>query len=109
MKRIEVDPFTGITETFIKDGDTIKVNQHQDLQPFIDANQSQRNNCGRGWKEEFHKVASIPPLIIEMWNNELKSLGHKNSNCLSKEHSKWFIAKLNSSDFLKLRTKEGQI
>lgn len=107
-KFVDYDPYTGITETFEKDGDKIHIKQSMDLQPFIDSNhQGRRDN--KGWQGEWHKVASIPPLVIEMWNQELKEHGHTDCNCLSKENKVWFMAKLNNSDFIKLRTKEGKV
>lgn len=107
----DYDPYTGITETFYQDPMTgiIKVNKSQQTQALTDINQRQRIDAGTGWKETFHKVASIPLIVIEIWREELKAQGNSDPNPLAKCNEKWFIAKLNSSDFLKLRTKEGVI
>ena len=75
----------------------------------MDANSIDRNAASTGWKQDFHKVASIPPLVVEMWYNELKAAGYANPNPMAKENNVWLMAKLNSNDFLKLRTKEGNI
>jgi len=107
MKIVEIDQ--GIIETTICDNGKVIINRSKDDAPFLKANQEFRNNAVKGWREDLHLVASIPELVIEMWNNELKEKGHRNYNCLARENEKWFIAKLNSSDFAKLRTKEGKI
>ena len=77
----------------------------QDVAPDLDRNAEERNQKGGGenWKRDFHKVASIPLVVIEQWTKEL------GDNPLAKHNRKWFIAKLNSNEFLKLRTKEGRI
>ena len=107
----DYDPYTGITETFYQDPMTgiIKINQSQPVQLLIDNNKIDRINAGSGWKETFHKVASIPLVVIDIWREELKLMGDRDPNPLAKSNEKWFIAKLNSNDFLKLRTKEGVI
>ena len=108
---VDYDPHTGITETFHKDAMTgiIKLNKSQQTQSLTDINKRERIQSGSGWKEEFHKVASIPLIVIELWREELKAMGDRDPNPLAKSNEKWFIAKLNSNDFLKLRTKEGVI
>lgn len=110
-KIVDYDPHTGMTETYKRDQMTgeIKLNRSQDVDGLFRSNMAQRNAAGTGWKEEFHKVASIPLVVIEMWTNELKAAGYSNPNPLAKENEKWLIAKINSSDFFKLRTKGGRI
>ena len=107
----DYDPYTGITETFHQDPMTgvIKINQSQETQSLTDNNKADRIHSGSGWKEDFHKVASIPLVVIDIWREELKAMGGRDSNPLAKCNEKWFIAKLNSSDFQALRTKEGVI
>ena len=77
----------------------------QNVSPYLDRNAEERNQKGGGenWKGDFHKVASIPLVVIEQWTKEL------GDNPLSKRNRKWLVAKLNSNEFLKLRTKEGRI
>lgn len=108
---VDYDPYTGITETYHKDPMTgqVRINKSQDLQPFMDSNAIDRSSASSGWKGDFHKVASIPLLVVEMWTNELKAKGYSNPNPMAKENNVWLMAKLNSNDFLKLRTKEGNI
>jgi hypothetical protein len=111
QKIVDYDPHTGITETYQKDEMSGKISIHktQDITGLTNINTEERNNASSGWKEEFHKVASIPLTIIEMWREELKRAGYPDPNPLAKCNEKWFIAKINSSDFLKLRTKTGVI
>ncbi len=108
---VDYDHFTGITETFYKDpmSDVIKINKSKDLTASLDHIARERNTSGTGWKEEFHKVATVDPIIIEMWHEELKAKGVPNPYPLAPENKMWLIAKLNSRDFQKLRTKEGVI
>ena len=75
----------------------------QDVEPILDINQHKRNNASKGWKGDFHHVASIPVVVWEDWWREL------GSNPGSKENRAWLAAKLNNKDWCKLRTKEGRI
>ena len=112
MKVVEYDAYTGVTETFYQDPMTrqIKVHQSKDLSPLLKQNEIERNSAPTGWGgEKFHKVASVDPIVIDMWREELKAKGFDNTNPLAKENKMWLIAKLNSRDFSKLRTKEGVI
>lgn len=110
-KIVDYDAATGITETYKRDHLTgeIKVNRSQNVDPLFNVNAVERNGASTGWKEDFHKVASIPLIVIEMWTNEMKAAGFSNPNPLAKENEKWLIAKINSSDFFKLRTKTGRV
>lgn len=107
----DYDPYSGITEAFYKDPITgkISINKSKDLTNHFNQNATERNNAGTGWKESFHKVASIDTIVIEMWYNELRAAGYSNPNPLAAVNKSWLIAKLNSRDFRKLRTKEGVI
>lgn len=80
-----------------------------DVAPTFNLNTEQRNNAQTGWKGDMHHVARIDMVIIEMWRNEMKAAGHTDCDPLSRDNRKWLAAKLNSSDFLKLRTKTGRI
>jgi hypothetical protein len=100
---------TGITETFAKDGDRVYVGKTQDVNPFLKANTAEINNESGNFQGGWHKVASIPPIVIEMWTEELKAKGVNNPYPLAPENKNWLIAKLNSGDWSKLRTKSGRI
>lgn len=105
----EFDSFSGILETYSKDGTKTVVKRTQDVESIIDCNTIERNAMQTGWKGDFHKVASIPLIVIEQWREELKASGKPNINPLAKENKAWFIARLNNRDFQKLRTKDGNI
>jgi len=109
MRVIETDVYTGITEQIdIKNGHT-QIKTVQNIDDTLDVNNADRNNSGAGWKGEMHHVARIPMLMIQQWNNELKSEGANDTNIMSANNKKRFIAKLNDYNFSKLRTKTGRI
>jgi hypothetical protein len=109
-KIVEYDAYNGMTETFVKDNMTgeIKINKSQDVSGLFANNLEQRNKS-RGWQGDWHKVASIPEVVVIAWREELKAKGYNNPDPLAKENNVWLMAKLNSKDFIKLRTKEGVI
>jgi len=77
----------------------------QDVSQHLKANAHEYNTTEKGtkWKGNFHKVASIPEVVLAQWQKEL------GSNPLSKQNRKWLIGKLNSRDYFKLRTRAGTI
>jgi len=106
----DVDRFSGITETFQKHEGKSVIRKHQDVKSIIDANKRELNsNIGRNWSGDFHKVASIPLIVIDMWREELKASGAVDCDPLSANNKTYFIAKINSSEWSGLRTKQGQI
>ena len=109
MKDIDVQ--TGIIETFSKDNLTGKITIHkeQDVQPFIKANERALAAQTTGFKGNWHKMASIPPIVIEMWREELKARGDCDPNPLAATNKKFLLGKLNSPEWNKLRTKQGVI
>jgi len=111
MKRLlDYDQFTGIKETFEKDSNgRILIKKSQNIDSLLDLNTAEKNNNDKSFRGDMHKVASIPLIFIEMWWNELKEMGAPNPNPLAKENRAFFIAKINNSDFSKLRTKEGRV
>ena len=105
MKKVlSHDAVSGITETYQSNHDgTFTIKTSQDAAPFLADNASARSTADSGWKGDFHEVASVPPIVWNLWWKEL------GDDPGAKRNSKWLIAKLNSSDYLKLRTKEGNI
>jgi hypothetical protein len=105
------DSFDGITERFNKDKMTgdIQIITTQDVDPFFEYNKSQFDNATRGFKGDMHKMASVPPVVIEIWRGELKAQGADDTNPLSSKNRKFLLSKLNSPDWNKLRTKQGVI
>lgn len=105
----DVDPYTGITETFHKEGNKITIHKTADISRELAQNRVESNQAASGWKGQFHKVASIPPIMLEMWREELKAKGAPDVNPLSANNRPFLIAKLNNRDLRKLRTKEGNL
>lgn len=107
----DFDSFTGIKEEFRKDQMTgqIEIKKSQNVDGIFNANQAEKNANSSGWKGEFHKVASIPLIIIDQWREELKAKGSANPDPLATENRSFLIAKINSSEFSKIRTKEGRV
>lgn len=110
-KIIDYDASTGITETFIKDAGTgqIRVNRSQDTSIVTKITARERNAASSGWKEDFHKVATIPLIVVEQWQQELKAKGFDNPNPLAVENQAWLMRRLNDREHMKLRTKMGSI
>lgn len=96
-----------VTEIYHKDphDDKFHVEIVQDVSQYLKANKEDRDHSGTKFsnKSAFHKVASIPEVVVAQWWKEL------GSNPLSVENRKWLIAKLNSSDYPKLKTKDVTI
>jgi len=104
----DYDPNTGITEHFHKEGNKITIHKTADISKELKANRQDVTQAKSGWKGAFHKVASIPLIMIEMWTEELKAQG-KEPNPLATCNRDFLISKLNNRDFSKLRTKEGRL
>ena len=107
----DIDEQTGIIETFSQDKMTgkIHIKKEQDANPFLMANQHEFNNQSTGFKGNWHKMASIPPIVLEIWREEMKAKGVDNPNPLAQCNRKFLLGKLNSPDWNKLRTKQGII
>ena len=98
-----------LTETFHKDPhdpSKFHIEIAQNVSSYLKANSEDRathrrkSSYGKG---SFHKVASIPEVVVAQWWKEL------GSNPLAKENRKWLISKLNNRDFYKVRTRNGRI
>ena len=107
----DYNPYNGMTETYSKDQSTgaISVTSTQDSDPFFAYNKAQLDNATRGFKGDMHKMASIHEGVLLMWRDELKAKGADSTNPLSQQNRKFLLAKLNSPDWNKLRTKQGII
>ena len=107
----EIDYQTGIIETFSQDAMSGKISIHkeQDVKPFLESNKQEINNQTSGFKGDMHKMASIPPIVLEMWREEMKKQGYSNPNPLAVENRVFLKLKLNSPDWNFLRTKQGVI
>lgn len=82
------------------DGENTVYRIDYDVEEMINQNTDERNNAPSGWKESWHKIASVP-------NNIGQSVG-LDTAILSKDRkflAKWF----NDSDNAAWRTKHGRI
>ena len=86
----------------VKDGKTI-LTKSQDVEPILNLNAKALSNSSTNWKGDMHHVASIPLLVYEQWWKEF------GGDPMSPEHRIKTRARLNSSDWAKLRTKGGNI
>lgn len=106
MKRL-LSSHDDVKEIYHKDphDDKIHIQIVQDVAGYIKANQDQFNVTDKHttWKGDFHKVASIPEVVLAKWQKEL------GDNPLKKENESWLIAKLNSREFYRLRTRAGAL
>lgn len=106
---LDYDPFTGITEYFHQEGNKITIHSTGDAGARFEQNNIEKLNARAGWKESFHKVATVEPIMIEAWRMELVLKGADCTNPLSKHNRVFLLAKLNDRDYSKLRTKEGKL
>lgn len=98
-----LDSYDGMQEWVkTEDGKTV-LKKTADVGKELDLNAADRNSAQSGWKGDMHKVASIPLIVVEQWWKEL------GSDPFAKQNRKWLIARLNSGDWSKLRTKEGNL
>lgn len=109
---LDVDNWAGTVETFRRDKMTgkIEVKKIQDVDPIFSANKDEMNAIGNNtWKGDMHKVASIPWVIAEAWQNELKAMGAPHTSPFHGSNRPFLIAKLNDYNYSKLRTKSGRV
>jgi len=105
----DIDQQTGIIEKYSKQDGKIKVYKTQDVKPFLAHNKLHQDNASSGFQGDWHRMASIPPIVVEMWTEELKAKGADCCNPVSAQNRKFLLGKLNSPDWSSLRTKQGVI
>jgi len=107
----DVDNHSGIIETFQQHEGKNVIRKHQNTDAIFHANNAELNThaSGNNWKGDMHKVASIPLIVVDMWREELKAKGLHNCDPLHGDNRTFLIAKINSSEWSKLRTKQGRI
>tara|TARA_R110000744_G_scaffold121908_2_gene226758 strand:+ start:63 stop:404 length:342 start_codon:yes stop_codon:yes gene_type:complete len=107
----DADKYTGVIETFQKHEGKNIIRRHQNTDAIFNANNNELNthSSGNNWAGDMHKVASIPLIVVDMWREELKAKGLHNCNPLHNDNKTFLIAKINSSEWSKLRTKQGRI
>jgi len=106
----DVDKTTGIIETFSQVNGRNVIRKSQNTDRIIKANMEDvKNQASNGWKGDMHKVASIPLIIVDQWREELKATGARDCNPLSETNRNFLICKINSSEWSRLRTKQGRV
>ena len=73
MRALPVSQFNGITETLHFDDAerTFSLLRSQDAEPIIDANKrAQTSGDGFSPSRELRRVASIPPLVHQVWKQQ---------------------------------------
>ena len=109
IRSVEYD--AGIKTKYIQESDgKLTINNQQDVNPLLKRNKELYNH-DKGWvssEKEMKRVASIPPLVLQVWANEYN--GSRNWFALPKEiQRKIMRMKLNSSEFRYFRTAEGSL
>jgi len=108
-KILDVNSYSGITETFEEVEGKVQIHKSADISQELANNRRELNEKKSGWQGGWHKVASIPTIMIEIWREEMKKKGYPNVNPLAVVNRPFLIAKLNNRDLNKLRTKEGRL
>lgn len=101
MRRVfEKDPLTGITRYWRHNpgDDTAYLETEQEVGDVLDLNKRAYNDASTGWKQDMHKVASIPLAVYY----ELKRQGVLDDERRLK-------AWLNDPDNRAFRTKQGRV
>ena len=100
----------GIKTRYIQESDgKLTINNQQNLNPLMERNKKLYNhNSGYTSSKDFKRIASIPPLILQIWSKEYN--GSSNWFGLPKEIQKKIMkTKLNSNEFKYFRTAEGSL
>ena len=106
-----VEHNAGITTRYIQESDgKLTINNQQNVNPLLKRNKELYNhdNGYLSKEKEMKRVASIPPLVLQVWAHEYN--GSRNWFALPKEiQRKIMRTKLNSSEFRYFRTASGNL
>ena len=100
----------GVKTRYIQESDgKLTINNQQNLNSLLERNKRLYTaNSGYTPSRDFKRVASVPPIILEIWTKEYN--GSRNWFALPKEtQSKILRTKLNSSEFRYFRTAAGNL
>ena len=95
---------------YIKESDgKLTINNQQNLNPLMKRNKELYNlNDGYTASREMRRVASVPPIILQIWAKEYN--GTRNWWALPKDTQKKILrVKLNSNEFRYFKTSEGRL
>ena len=109
VRSVEYDG--GIKTKYIQESDgKLTINNSQDVNSLLKRNKNlyNHNNGYISAAKEMKRVASIPPLILQIWSKEYN--GTNNWFHLPKQIQRNIIkTKLNSNEFKYFRTSEGKL
>ena len=100
----------GVKTRYIQESDgKLTINNQQNVNPLLERNKKLYTaNSGYTPSRDFKRIASIPPIMLEIWTKEHN--GSRNWFALPKEtQNKILKTKLNSSEFKYFRTAEGSL
>ena len=100
----------GVKTRYIQESDgKLTINNQQNINPLLERNKKlYTDNSGYTPSKDFKRIASVPPIILEIWTKEHN--GSRNWFALPKEtQNKILKTKLNSSEFKYFRTAEGSL
>ena len=100
----------GVKTRYIQESDgKLTINNQQNINPLLERNKKLYTaNSGYTPSKDFKRIASVPPIILEIWTKEYN--GSRNWFALPKEtQNKILKTKLNSSEFRYFRTAEGKL
>ena len=100
----------GVKTRYIQESDgKLTINNQQNVNPLLERNKKLYTaNSGYTPSRDFKRIASIPPIMLEIWTKEHN--GSRNWFALPKEtQNKILRTKLNSSEFKYFRTAEGKL
>ena len=111
MTKVRATEFAnGVTTRYIQESDgKLTINNQQNVNPLVERNKKLYTaDSGYTPSKDFKRIASIPPIILEIWTKEHN--GSRNWFALPKEtQNKILKTKLNSSEFKYFRTAEGSL
>ena len=100
----------GVKTRYIQESDgKLTINNQQNINPLLERNKKLYTaNSGYTPSKDFKRIASVPPIILEIWTKEYN--GSRNWFALPKDtQNKILKTKLNSSEFRYFRTAEGKL
>jgi len=97
------DPGDWLQTDAVYEDDRLVLKRTQDVEPILEANKQSYDVDNRRFTgERFHKMASIPMVIVEQWLTE-------GIDVFKDEDLPKVRAKLNSSEYRYLRTRPGRM
>lgn len=100
MKRV-LSNTNGMTTTMEIDGDKTNISKSQDIEGLLNFNKAKSNELGKSiYSDAYNHVASIPTILIAKWLTE------EGLDIYNPDHAERLRRKLNSNEYLYLRTSE---